>query len=179
MNILSSGKGADATNVVAATTQAIRSGTAWLAPVKERARAWFASTQPWRVFLLLLSMPAAGQIVNRVPVSDSLCGVLCCKVASGNYLTAISTVFHCCLHLCLAEEERRFAWRPELWGMRPRPVQRVFTLLAASGICLFLSVGSVVVRATLIVAVFASLHAILHDPDHCSITEDEMDVEAL
>jgi hypothetical protein len=190
VNILTSGRSARATNVIAAARQAI-GNMMWLTPVKEGAHAWFSSTQPWRAFFVPLSMPAADHIATRISANVvvfqtnyAMCFVMKLLPAILVQPSALFSIGVCiCAWMIFLKRNEdplwRPLWRPELWDMRPGPVQRVLVLLAASGICLYLFVGGVVVHATLVFAALASLHAILHDPEQGGIVEDEVDVEAL
>lgn len=141
-----------------------------LAPVKERAGKFLQTAQPWREFLLPLSLPSAADGCARMTTN------------AYNYQTNYAILFVCQLLLTVILQPSALMsivilavvwvfflkknddpdWHPEVGGVKLGPVQRWLALAAVTVLVLLFMAGSAISDAIFFFVLLAFAHSIFH-----------------
>lgn len=143
-----------------------------LKPVREQAGRFLQKAQPWRDFLLPLSIPAASDGCSRLTaniynyqtnyailfvVQLALAIVLQPSALICGIMTVVVWVF-------FLKKNDDADWAPTLGGVQLGPMQRWLLMTAATAIVLLFIAGSTILNAALLYVVAAFVHGVVHDP---------------
>lgn len=158
-----------------------------LQPVKERAGQLLRQVQPWRQFLLPLSVPSANEGCSRLTaniyhfqtnyaVLFVLQLVLAIVLQPSALICIVVTVV---IWIMFLRKNTDPEWKPEIGGMVLGPMQRWLLLAATTAITLLCVAGSTIFNAALFYVAVAIAHGIAHDPSAKSIPGPPNDAFAL
>jgi len=143
-----------------------------LAPVKEKAGKFLQKAQPWREFLLPLSLPTAAEGCSRMTanvynfqtnyailfVVQLLLTILLQPSA------LLSIVILAVVWVFFLKKNDDPDWHPEIGGVKLGPVQRWLALAAVTVIVLLFMAGSAISDAIFLFVALAFVHSVVHDP---------------
>lgn len=141
-------------------------------PVKERAGQFLGRAQPWRDFLLPLSLPAASDVCSRITanvysfqtnyailfVTSLLLAILLQPSA------LISLGVTALVWMGFMKKNEDPDWKPVVGGMELGPMQRWLALASSTAILLLFMAGGTIFNTALMYCFVAIAHGIVHDP---------------
>lgn len=143
-----------------------------LQPVKEKAGQFLSKAQPWRDFIIPLSMPAAKDACSRMTANLYLYqtnyAILFVVQLVLNILLQpsclITLVVVALIWVGFLKKNDDPDWKPVVGGVEMGPMQRWLALAALSATVLLLMAGGTVLNSALMYVVFAIIHGMVHDP---------------
>lgn len=143
-----------------------------LQPVKESASKFLNRAQPWREFLLPLSLPSAADGCSRLTanlynfqtnyailfvVSLVMSLLLQPSALMSIIITVVVWVF-------FMKKNQDTEWKPMVGGVELGPVQRWIAMAGATAVFLLFMAGSTIFNTALTYVFFAFVHGTVHDP---------------
>lgn len=141
-----------------------------LAPVKERAGKFLQTAQPWREFLLPLSLPTAADGCARMTTNAYNYQTNYAILFVGQLLLTIvlqpsalmSIVILAVVWVFFLKKNDDPDWHPEVGGVKLGPVQRWLALAAVTVLVLLFMAGSAISDAIFFFVLLAFAHSIFH-----------------
>eukprot|EP00928_Gymnodinium_smaydae_P032790 TRINITY_DN23663_c0_g1_i1.p1 TRINITY_DN23663_c0_g1~~TRINITY_DN23663_c0_g1_i1.p1 ORF type:complete len:298 (-),score=60.13 TRINITY_DN23663_c0_g1_i1:76-864(-) len=143
-----------------------------LQPVKEKASSFLSRAQPWREFLLPLSIPSAKDSCSRI-TANLYCFQTNYAILFAVYLVMtiilqpsalIAVVVTIVAWVLFLKKNDDPEWKPELGGVALGPIQRWLLLAAVTALVLLVMAGSTIFNSALMYVFFACVHGVVHDP---------------
>mmetsp|Transcript_56134 Transcript_56134/g.112524 ORF Transcript_56134/g.112524 Transcript_56134/m.112524 type:complete len:274 (+) Transcript_56134:65-886(+) len=152
-----------------------------LQPVKEQAGRFLQKAQPWKDFLLPLSVPAASDGCSRLTANIysfqtnyAILFVIQLVLAIVLQPSAlISVVVTVIVWIFFLKKNDDPEWAPVVGGMPLGPMQRWLLMTALTVIILLFFAGSAIFNAALMYLLCAFAHGIVHDPSAKGIPASE------
>lgn len=143
-----------------------------LQPSAEKAGAFLKKAQPWKDFLLPLSIPAASEGCSRLTANIynfqtnyailfTAQLMLAILVQPSALICIIITVVIWVFFLKKNDDPE---WAPAINGAQLGPMQRLLLMAASTVIVLLFMVGGIIVNTCFFYLVLAFAHGVLHDP---------------
>lgn len=143
-----------------------------LPPHVEQAGRFLQHAQPWRQFLLPLSLPASRDSCSRLAANAYNFHtnyavlfvaqlVLAIVLQPSALFCIVLTAMAWALFLKKIDEP---GWAPVLWGVILSPLQLWGGMTAGTALVLLCAAGGAIVNASLLFLVCAAVHGVLHDP---------------
>lgn len=141
-------------------------------PVTEQAGKFMGKAQPWRDFLLPMSVPPASEGCSRITANIYnfqtnyailfvLQLVLAIVLQPSALITIVLTVL---VWMSFLKKNEDPEWKPTLGGMELGPMQRWLLLAAVTAIVLLFVAGGAIFNAALLYLFAMLAHGVLHDP---------------
>lgn len=165
---LMSGKLGEVPNILGAMTPVPTS----MQPVKETAGKFLSKAQPWKAFLLPLSVPSGAEGCSRITANlyhfQTNYAILFVLQLALAILWQPSALF-CIAALVLTwmgflKKNDDPDWHPVVGGHQLGPTQRWLALSAITALVLLFVAGNTIFSAALVFLVAAGIHGVVHDP---------------
>jgi len=141
-------------------------------PVKESAGNFLSRAQPWRQFVLPLSVPPASEGCSRITANLYNFQTNYAILFVVNLILSIVLNPSALICICLTvaswilflKKNDDPDWQPKIGGVVFSPMQRMLLLAFATAIVLLFWVGGAIFNSALMYMFFAIAHGVVHDP---------------